>query len=210
MLLEPGDYVFCEVSEAGWRQTRPAPAGNQCSGFADVADGGFAVTIPALGSATAIDFGNHHGGVGSGIKFNDVNANGVQDPGELGLEGWTIRAYAGDGSVAKSAVTDSFGGYSMLLEPGAYVFCEVSEAGWRQTRPAPAGNQCSGFADVADGGVAVTIPALGSATAIDFGNHRGVIVSGVKFNDVNANGVQDGPTELGLADWTIRAVRGRR
>src|SRR5258707_12738010 len=29
----------------------------------------------------------------SGVKFNDLNANGVQDPGEPGLAGWTIYAY---------------------------------------------------------------------------------------------------------------------
>src|SRR2546422_8619336 len=27
------------------------------------------------------------------VKFNDLNGNGVKDPGEPGLSGWTIRAY---------------------------------------------------------------------------------------------------------------------
>jgi streptogramin lyase len=36
------------------------------------------------------DFGNTHLAEISGTKWNDVNANGVRDPEEPGLEGWTI------------------------------------------------------------------------------------------------------------------------
>ncbi len=220
MVLEPWSYVFCEVSQAGWRETRPVPADGECAAIAPVegvADGGLGVTLSPLTSRTGLDFGNHHGVIVSGVKFNDVNVNGPQDAGELGLEGWTIRAYAdaanpigslgaGDTTLAKSAVTGVGGAYSMLLEPGSYVLCEVSQTGWRETRPAPLGNECGNdIADVADGGIAVTLLPLTNHTGLDFGNHHGVIVSGVKFNDVNANGVQDGPTEVGLVGWTIRA-----
>src|SRR2546426_7780858 len=42
-------------------------------------------------------------GTKSGVKFNDLNANGVKDVGEPGLAGWTISAYTdgnGDGTLS--------------------------------------------------------------------------------------------------------------
>jgi len=43
-----------------------------------------------------------------GVKFDDVNRNGQQDPGEPGLPNWTINA---SGPIGVSTVTDSQGHY---------------------------------------------------------------------------------------------------
>jgi len=86
-----------------------------------------------------------------GQKFNDHNANGLQDAGDEGLDGWTIelidaatgRSIASrvaastdlDGNGVIDAETES-GIYSFAhLLPGSYIVREIHEDGWRQTLP---------------------------------------------------------------------------
>jgi len=46
-----------------------------------------------------------------GMKFNDLNGNGIKDLGEIGLANWTIRLKNESGSVV-STITDTSGNYS--------------------------------------------------------------------------------------------------
>src|SRR2546426_2347095 len=104
-------------------------------------------------------------GTKSGVKFNDLNANGVKDVGEPGLAGWTISAYAdgnGDGTLsateaatpAASATTDGTGSYTLTLSPGTYVVCEVLQPTWTQSRPA--NTKCAAGTGLGPGGYAPT------------------------------------------------------
>ena len=75
-----------------------------------------------------------------GIKWNDINSNGVQDAGEPGLSGWTIyldensNGNLDDGE--KFTITDSEGKYSFTdLAPGTYRVTQISQSGWQQTSP---------------------------------------------------------------------------
>jgi hypothetical protein len=74
--LGPGTHVLREVVQAGWEQT--APAG-----------GSYSVSLTSGQTITGRDFGNRSGTI-TGAKFNDLNGNGVRNPGEPGLGGWTI------------------------------------------------------------------------------------------------------------------------
>ncbi|MFB2977734.1 Calx-beta domain-containing protein [Microseira sp. BLCC-F43] len=76
----------------------------------------------------------------SGIKWNDLNNNGVKDSNESGLAGWTIyldqnkngQLDAGE----KSTTTDANGNYKFTgLTAGAYTVAEVQKPGWAQTFP---------------------------------------------------------------------------
>lgn len=70
-----------------------------------------------------------------GVKFNDLNRNGVRDPGEPGLQGWTILIKDSSGNVVTTAVTGANGGYSVPhLFPGVYTVCEVHK-GWFNSTP---------------------------------------------------------------------------
>jgi hypothetical protein len=116
----------------------------------------------------------------AGTKFNDTDGNGSQGAGESGLGGWEIRAYADDGdgslepgetTVAAQAQTNQDGDYSLTLSPGAYVVCEVAQATWTQTAPAPADNECGDeVAGLADGGHPVQIATGEMVIDRDFGN----------------------------------------
>jgi concanavalin A-like lectin/glucanase superfamily protein/SdrD B-like protein/flagellar hook capping protein FlgD len=70
-----------------------------------------------------------------GIKFNDLNGDGIHESGEPTLAGWTI--VATDGVNTFSTVTDASGDWCIEnLPPGTYVVHEVPQPGWSQTAPA--------------------------------------------------------------------------
>jgi parallel beta-helix repeat protein len=128
----------------------------------------------------------------SGIKFNDLNGNGLLDAGEPGLGGWEIDLdFNNDGIVDASTTTAANGSYSFNnLTDGIYRVFEVphfpQQAGFVQTL-APGLIQISGELPVTDQ---------------DFGNFKLIRVSGHKFNDLNKNGIQD-PGEPPIANVTI-------
>lgn len=134
-----------------------------------------------------------------GVKFDDKNGNGKQDPGETGLPGWTIVLTDGDGNFVASVVTGPNGEYCFKgLPMGAYSVSEVNQVGWMQIYPAAAG-----------GAHAVTLtPKEPHLRPLDFGNQVDKTpgeICGVKFFDVNGNGVRD-PGEPGLPGWTIQML----
>lgn len=92
----------------------------------------------------------------SGVVFNDMNANGLRDTGEPGLQGWTVNL---SGPVTASTVSDMFGNYTFsTLSFGSYTVSQAVQAGWTQTIPAPPFNY------------SVIISAPSSLTNYHFGN----------------------------------------
>ena len=92
-----------------------------------------------------------------GVKFNDLNHDGVHDPNEPGLVDWEIHVFgttAGGASIHMHTLTTAgppVGLYEFSLEPGTYTVCETQMPGWTQTAPfavpPPAGEtlaDCSG------------------------------------------------------------------
>src|SRR4029078_10596021 len=73
--VSPGEHVVAEVVQPGWVQTHaPSP-----------------VTVVSGEDTLGVDFGNKAlPGSIHGQKWNDLNNNAVKDPGEPGLQGWTI------------------------------------------------------------------------------------------------------------------------
>jgi uncharacterized repeat protein (TIGR01451 family) len=137
-----------------------------------------------------------------GQKYYDLNSNGSND-GEPSLAGWQIQATAG-GTVAGQATTGVAGSpdkpngwYCMNVLPGTYAVSEVMTPaqvalGWIQTAPT--------------GPWSVTVGVGQEVEGIDFGNDLDggceVKICGIKFEDLNGNGVQDG-NEKGLEGWEI-------
>src|SRR5207245_12516 len=106
------------------------------------------------------------------------NGNGVLNTGEPGLPNWTIDLIdPATGNVLQTTTTDSNGNYTFAnLSPGTYRVREVGQAGWIQTTAAPADVAVGAGADV---------------TGVNFGNFRTGAIHGLKFQDTNANGIQD-------------------
>ncbi len=125
-----------------------------------------------------------------GTKFNDVNANGVRDPGEPGLVGWEIYLLDSSGMEAGSTTTNAEGLYSFTdIGPGTYTVWETQQAGWAQTFPADEHHE-------------VTLGPCDSAEGIDFGNVCASTIRVWKYNDLNGNGIWD-LLEPGIEGWTI-------
>jgi hypothetical protein len=160
--LTAGDYVVCEVLPSGWVQTLPT-SGPTCP------DGtyGYAFTVTSGFSETSNDFGNFELGEKGGMKFNDLNGDGVKDAGEPGLDSWVINLYDSSVTTVLDTQTTSGGGlYSFTgLAAGDYVVCEVLPSGWVQTLPT-SGPTCP------DGthGYSFTVDSGFTETSNDFGN----------------------------------------
>lgn len=95
----------------------------------------------------------------SGMKFNDLDGNGIKDMGEIGLAKWTITLTNQTGGTI-TTMTDASGNYSFTnLSDGNYTVGEVLKLGWMQTAP-PTGTY------------SVTITSGTVIADLDFGNKR--------------------------------------
>jgi subtilisin-like proprotein convertase family protein/protocatechuate 3,4-dioxygenase beta subunit len=175
----PGTHRVREVQQNGWVQTTPNP--------------GDIVTISGI-DATNVDFGNTRSMSISGQKFNDLDGDGIKDGNEPGVQGVTIQLDRGaNGSVERTTSTDSDGNYTFdSLMAGTYRVREVAPGGWVQTTNNPAD---------------ITLNNGNSVSGVDFGNFRLISISGMKFHDLDADGVKD-QGEPGLQGWTIQLDQG--
>ncbi|MHB8120129.1 MAG: SdrD B-like domain-containing protein, partial [Methanothrix sp.] len=170
--LLAGSYTVSEESRPDW-----VPVGPTTQSF------------DLVSSRSNVNFKNRLATSLSGLKFEDKDGDGLQDPGELGLKDWTITLRKPDGSEI-TTVTDTDGNYSFLdLAEGSYVLSEELQDGWLQTAPASE----SYTIDLLDAGVA----------DLNFGNVPTASISGMKFEDLNGNGAKD-TDESGLEGWTIK------
>ncbi|MCA9167999.1 MAG: tandem-95 repeat protein, partial [Planctomycetales bacterium] len=136
----------------------------------------------------------------SGTVFLDANANGVDDPEENGLAGWTVFVDSnGDGRLSAGepmSVTDTRGRFAITGVPAAQRvgLYEIVPAGYEPT-PGFTDNQTIRVRD-------------NKETRVKFPNVTSVpttgTVSGSVFDDTNGNGAFD-PDENGLAGWTVFA-----
>ncbi|RJR51575.1 MAG: hypothetical protein C4576_03520, partial [Desulfobacteraceae bacterium] len=132
----------------------------------------------------------------TGMKFEDLDRDGVQDAGEPGLGGWTIYLDADNDGVLDAGetarVTAGDGAYAFTgISDGTYTVREVMQDGWVQTFPGTGSHS--------------VIATIGEITSgVDFGNystHDGSI-AGTKFEDIDGDGLRD-EGESGLGGWTI-------
>jgi hypothetical protein len=173
----PGTYRLREVALNGWMQTTTNPGDITASSGSDVS-----------GNL----FGDFQRATVSGQVFNDLNAEGVHDPGEPGLSQWTIFLDANnDGNFdpgEPSTTTDANGNFAFAsLGPGSYSVRQVIVNGWSQSTLNP---------------TAVALTSGGNITNLLFGNFQGASIRGQVFEDTNGNGVKDS-IDSGLADRTV-------
>jgi uncharacterized repeat protein (TIGR01451 family) len=121
-----------------------------------------------------------------GVKvYLDLIDNGVLDPGEP----MTV-TMEDDPETA----VDETGAYWFMVDAGTYVVREIVPAGHVQTYPNLA-DEYGGSVSVDEyGGVGhvVDVPDGTSVYGVDFGNAPAGEIHGLKFNDLNGNGVRDG------------------
>jgi hypothetical protein len=146
----------------------------------------------------------------SGRKFEDMNANGVDDN-DPGVQGWQITltgtgagpdgvmGTGDDVTVNTSTTTGPGGSYSFGgLYAGNYTVTEASNSDWTHTTPNPVNVTLTSTTTFSCPDIITTV----SSGTASFGNFHNASISGHKFEDHNGNGVQD-PGDQGLAGWHI-------
>ena len=191
--LPPGTYDVSEVQQAGWLKTLPS--------------GSLGTVFLSSGQILEVKFGNHELGSLRGQKFNDLDADGVRDAGEPGLDGWTIELTYPDGTITSQVthssdlngdgvidpVTEQGLFWFMDLPSGTYDVSEVQQAGWLKTLPS---------------GEWTVFLSSGQILEVTFANHELGSIHGQKWHDLDADGVRDAG-EPGLDGWHRTHTPGR-
>ncbi|MEZ6097972.1 MAG: SdrD B-like domain-containing protein [Pirellulaceae bacterium] len=187
--LFPGTYVVMELLPIGAQavQTFPGPQ-NQFRHVVRLAENEF---------ADDRNFGNRLETSIHGMKWDDLNGDGLRTANEPGLANWTIFIDRNDNGMLDlgevSTTTDPSGSYWFMdLSPNQYVVAEVMQPGWQQTYPS---NPSVHVVDVGDGEI---------VERIDFGNRRIMDgeIHGTKWNELDGDG-RIGELEPRLRGWTI-------
>ena len=135
----------------------------------------------------------------------DSNGNGLQDTGELGLSGVTVRLLNGSGTLITSMPTDSSGNYKFVNpDAGSYIVEFVPPSGWVFT-PKGQGSDQNNDSNANPGtGRTDTINLVSGENdlTIDAGLYEPGHIGDRVWDDTNENGVQD-PGEPGLSGVTV-------
>jgi hypothetical protein len=150
----------------------------------------------------------------SGTVYDDLNANGVFDAGDVGIAGVTLTLTGTnlDGrSVTSTTTTAADGTYDFttdnsgnLLIPGTYQVAKTAPVGYLE------GVNTVGTVNGTTDGTLIPTDKIGSIVLTsgqnginyNFGEVQAVTISGTVYYDANANGVMD-PNEPGLAGITL-------
>ncbi len=118
----------------------------------------------------------------SGTIYNDVNGNGVKNPGENGVLGWTVTLNGIHHNGIHSTLSDSLGNYSFTgLLADKFNVTETVNAGWTRTTAAAYNDSLHLASPI--------------ATGRNFGNFKQFSISGIAYRDRNLNGVRDAGEE---------------
>lgn len=186
-----GAYIFTNVPPGAYTVREIDPPK-----FTSTTANTVPVSVPAGGAATA-NFGDQQIGSITGVVFNDINGDGVQNPNEPPLSGVKVDLLDATGKVLTSTLTSGDGSYQFVnLRPSAYIV--------RETDP-------TGYTSTTKNDVQVVVPPGGMGIA-NFGDLQRSSVSGVVFNDVNGDGRKDsnengiGGVLLELVDSTGKVI----
>ncbi|HET7589527.1 MAG TPA: SdrD B-like domain-containing protein [Solirubrobacterales bacterium] len=136
----------------------------------------------------------------SGVKYEDLNADGTREAGEPGLSGWKIELFY-EGRYVATTTTAAGGAYafhldadSMPIGGGTYELKEEAREGWVQEQH--------------PGKVVVPYGAGDARYAgNDFGNWHWATIAGSKYDDSNVDGAWE-EGESGLPEWGIGLSNG--
>ena len=185
--VSPGTYVIRQEPLPGFTDsTVPAPV---------------TVTLIEGNNADFVNFANDPTGLPKavlpvvsigGIVFNDINGDGLLDPGENGIPGTTVFLDRNDNSILdneeRTAITDSLGVYDFdELPPGTYTVRQVPPPGLFQTNQDPTLTLFAGDdANFVNFGNSANPPVIPPPPSAGTGG-----ISGITFEDLNGNGFLD-------------------
>ena len=207
----PGKYYETFVKPAGWELTQ-AGQGNAATDSDPSPLTGQGAPFELFDSADdrTHDVGLYRPASLGDTVWEDMDGDGVQDAGEAGVAGVTVRLRDAADAVVGTTATDAAGAYQFTgLKPGAYTVEFVKPAGWAFTPQFLGGDSTKDSnADITTGkAAAVTLVSGTSNQTVDAGIYRPITIGDRAFLDANGDGIQQG-TEGGLAGVTVRLLDG--
>ncbi len=139
------------------------------------------------------------------LVWEDLDADGIQDPGEDGIGDVTVRLFDADGAELDTAVTDGDGRYSFRnLWYGEY-HIEIDIPSGFVASPRDQGPDDTADSDIDASGVMrpTTLGPRQNNTTRDAGLIPVPAISGLVWDDLNADGIQ-GSEETGIGGITVR------
>ncbi|MEG3986022.1 SdrD B-like domain-containing protein [Microcoleus sp. S28C3] len=191
--LSPGNYTVTEMVPSGSTPTTANPVNvNLTNSDVTLFFGITSETTVVIPPTPTFNI--------SGSRVNDINRNGIQDSGELGIANVTIFIDADRNGVRDateaSTVTDASGNFKFTnLSRGNYAVTEMVPSGSTTTTANPV-NVTLTNSDV------TLFFGITSETTVVIPPTPTFNISGSRVNDINRNGIQDSG-ELGIANVTI-------
>ncbi|HKI01254.1 MAG TPA: SdrD B-like domain-containing protein [Thermoanaerobaculia bacterium] len=195
-----GSYTFSNLDAGSYSVRVTPPAGTAPTydldgvGTANVAS----FSLTAGQSRTDVDFG-YRGTASAGDRvWNDADGDGVQDAGEVGINGLTVELLDNANNVIATTTTTGDGNYTFNnLNAGSYSVRVTPPAGTAPTYDLDG----IGTANVAS----FSLTAGQSRTDVDFGYRGTASVGDRLWIDGNGNGVQD-VGEAGINGVTVELL----
>ncbi|PSN17992.1 hypothetical protein C7271_14850 [filamentous cyanobacterium CCP5] len=142
------------------------------------------------------------------VVFEDRNANGIQDSGESGISGATVKLQDANGNTLATTTTDGSGMYMFNdLTPGQYKVMFVQPNGFNAVSPYFVGNNRAIDSDAnPNNGLMSNVVTLAPGefnNTIDAGFYKFAKLGDFVFNDRDQDGFQDA-NEPGIAGATVK------
>jgi protocatechuate 3,4-dioxygenase beta subunit len=188
--VAPGSYTVQVVKAAG---ETFSPTGSLPNSIVSTT-GAAAVTL-ASGGTAVVNAGEYQAATVTGTVFNDINKDGVQETGDTGLSGQTVKLLNGT-TVVATTTTGATGTYSFAgIAPGSYTVQVVAPAG-DTFSPTGTSSTLPDSAVTAAGTAAVTL-ASGSTIAVNAGEYAAPVGTGTISSMVFFDGLADGTYHVG-------------
>lgn len=139
---EAGTYSFTHLASGTYQVRQELPTVLSATPVSEMFH---SATIAAAQNVNSVDFADvYRANEIHGVKFDDVNGNGIRETGENGIGGTKVFIDLNRNDLLDAGepetLTKSDGSYEFLeLTPGAYVVREVVEAGHTRTSPSTTG-----------------------------------------------------------------------
>jgi hypothetical protein len=222
--LMPGTYYLIFDTPAGYARTLADQGADATDSDGSAAAGRTSnITLTSGQSNVTVDAGFYQPVTIGDFVWNDANANGQQDSGELGLNGVAVTLYrpgygpdgiAGNADDATSVATTTTAGggiYSFTsLRPGTYQVQFGTLSGYSRTLVDQGADSADSDANLATG-LTTTFSIAAGATnnMIDAGFYQPGIISGHLYIDTNGDGNQDsGEPDLANVNVIVTDVNG--
>jgi protocatechuate 3,4-dioxygenase beta subunit len=200
-----GNYKFAELIPGTYSVQFVAPVGYN---FSNLGNGTTApITLTSGEYNGTLDAGLFQKASLGDFVWHDLNADGIQDAGEAGIAGVTVKLLDVSGNVASTAVTSANGAYNFAnLNLGTYSVQFVSPNGYSFSS-ANSGNNDSIDSDAnANGTTApVTLTSGEYNGTLDAGLFQKASLGDFVWHDLNADGIQDAG-EGGIAGVTVKLL----